>query len=350
MTKKLPQAVQRQIDEAEALSRQMYGDPEGEAGEANDSEATREAEPASDTQGSESAPEAKADAPPSEPQEPSAKSTDVKKEIADKPADSGDAPEKWEARYRSLDGKYKTEVPALHAQVRELTAFVNQLRESMDKQNATKESKPTLPEVTAEDEEMFGADVVDLARRVAQREIAQHMQAMESEAASIKADVSRVQERVTETDYERFLDKVARAVPDMEQINRSEPWLQWLAQYDPLFGTTRQKALESAAHGRDVDRTAALFQAFLATQSPPPASAPAAPAAPQRNTAVEDASIVPRSQGTSPAAVASGSKRFFTEAEVTQLLDPRHLSKLPAEKARQIEREIDMASAEGRIL
>lgn len=306
---KLPSAVQRQVEDAERIERELYGDPQQPAAPAE--------------------PVIEPPAEPAVPQGPAEPAVQVPAQEVAEPVS-----ENWQARFKTLQGKYNAEVPRLHEQLREAMSHIAELRANAQQ---VEPQKPEQPSVSKEDEETFGSDLIDLVRRVVRVEVGQLAAAMEREAAVIKENVGRVQEQVSETEYDRYLGKVTRLYPDWEKVNETDGWKQWLAQFDPILGATRQEGLNAAARALDVERTVAFFEAYAANL-PKPQAVPA----PQ-------VQVVPRAQQATPTP-ARTNKRFYTQTEIAQMLDPRNLRRLSAERQREIEREIDEAVAEGRIL
>lgn len=299
---KIPASIQREIDEAEALERELteqVSPPEEVEAVVNDqiTDAVTQSEP-----------------------EVPAPSAELEEET-------------WEQRYRVLLGKYDAEVPRLHAQVRELTDNLNQL---MTRLQSEPVAAPIVPqsEVSPEDIANFGEDIVDLARRIAAAEAARQI-------AATTQRVDQVEGRVQETERDRFYSTLTMRVPNWGEINREQGWLQWLGEYDPIAGVSRQRALDSAQDAMDVDRVAAIFNAYVVTRqhlSPPTTAAP--------SSALQE-QLVPRSQGTSNA-TPSG-KRVYTEAETQALLSWHNLRRLSAEQQDALEQEIQTAYLEGRV-
>jgi len=78
--------------------------------------------------------------------------------------------EKWEARYKTLHGKYNAEVPRLHSALKERDSKLNSLTEEVE---ALKQAlaKPKESLVKPEEVNEFGEPLVDLIRRAAREEV-----------------------------------------------------------------------------------------------------------------------------------------------------------------------------------
>lgn len=297
---KIPAAIQKEIDAAEEIERMLAEQSQPEASQ-----------------------ELPVETPPVEDPAPA-------------PTDLTPAPveETWEQKYRILQGKYDAEVPRLYAQVRELTDNLNQLSTRLQSQL---DASPVAPqsEVAPEDVEAFGEDLVNLARRIAAAEA-------DRRVSAAMQRVDQVEGRVQETEKDRFYTILSTRVPNWNDVNRDQGWLQWLGEYDPIAGVNRQAALDSAANAMDADRVAAIFNSYLLTRQQIPVAAPSVPA----STLQEQ--VVPRSQGVSNATPTG--KRVFTETEAKELLSMRNMRRLSPEQQNALELELEQAWLEGRVV
>lgn len=301
MAQKLPKQIQAEIDEAEALER-MFAEQQNPV-------------PAENAAG-EGAAEAVVPAEGIPPGTPEAVAEDANSET-------------WEQRYRILQGKYDAEVPRLHAQVRELTDNLNQVAQRL--QSEPVEAPKPLSEVAPEDIETYGEDLVNMMRRVAAAEA-------ERRSAEALQRVNQVEGHLAQGQEDRFYSALSQRVPQWKDIDNEPGWISWLGEYDPMVGSSRQDALNAAARALDSNRVASIFETYVLTrQQNRPGAAPS----------VMQSQVVPRSQGVAPGAAQQ--KRVYTQAEIAQLLDPRHILHLPEDQQRAIERDIDLAVAEGRI-
>lgn len=247
--------------------------------------------------------------------------------------------ETWQSRYNALQGKYNAEVPRLHQQLRELTSYMQSLEAKID-QRAEAPSSPEdpLPEDKRKEAiDVFGEDIVDYIHRAAQAEA-------ERRIAELRNSQQAVEQRIAQSENERFFAQVDAAVPGWRDIDTDPAWLGWLQEYDPLLGAPRTAALEQAANVRDVARVAHLFKTFEAHR----ASARPAPVTPPAPSRAQLEQVTPRPAGNASMGTQNPS-RIYTQAEIHQLLDPRYLNRLPRDQQAAIERDIDLAVAEGRI-
>jgi hypothetical protein len=200
----------------------------------------------------------------------------------------------WMQRFKTVQGMNDALRRDAKAQGEQ---FAEQLA-TLSEQVAQLKQVATAPAVPQHnDAEVFGNDLVEMTRRVADERVTQ---AVQQAVAPLAARNQQLEQQVqaltgqtavmTEQD---FFDRLDRARPDWEQINVRPQWLDWLAETDPMTGYVRQALLDDAISKRSLERTVAIFTSFAgpyqtATQtpavpvSPAPRTVGAAPVAAQR--------------------------------------------------------------------
>jgi hypothetical protein len=307
----LPQAVER----AGQLADQMYEQAYGKQGEPNGAQAPVVAEPSPAP-----APAAPAAPPPAEPPAP--------------------AQDSWEARYKTLAGKYNAEVPRMAADNRTLKESVGTLTEqvgALTKQIAEQQSKiPMEPLIRPEEIQEFGEPLVDMARRAAKEVVAQAQGPMQRELDATRTELTDLKKSAGEIQWQNFIDLVSSLCPDWAQINVNPDFLSWLDGVDDFTGLPRQSLLDRAKDARDAPRVARFFQTWKqANQNR---------ATDSRNAL--ESQVVPDSS--SRTVVPSG-KQIYSRAQVKRFYDDWRSGRLTDAQAIVIEAELDAASREGRI-
>lgn len=312
----LPQAIQAQVDQADAMLKAMNAPAAPETPETPETAQPEAVEP-----------QPQAVTPPApEPQQ---------------------KPDIWEQRYKSLQGRYNNEVPNLQRQVQELEGRLSEAVSKLEQAAAAKpEVKESKPVADPQDVEAFGADLVDMVQRVAERMFGTAARNIQEQAVKFEQRLARVEDAlqgttqtVAMTAEQTFFDRLAKQVPEWEQVNVDESFLDWLREIDPVYGLPRQAALADAQRKLDADRAAAVFKAFLATT---------APAAPKPN-AVEK-QVSPKASASS-APPAPNAKPILSAKEVNDFYNDvaRGRYKGREAEAKRIEQTINAAMAEGRI-
>ena len=206
----------------------------------------------------------------------------------------------WETRYHTLQGKYNAEVPALQGQLQNaMTAMGNMGRELdalKDRVARAAAAPPPQPprQVTENDVQTWGADMLDVIGRRASEEAQRLLQPLLAENTQLKEVVSRlegttvqVQQTQQQNREQMFWTRMVELVPNWEGMNSDPGFLAWLAQYDPMIGNTRKFMLDQAQQQLNADRAAAFFKGYASTLPPPPHVDPqrelARQASPNRN-------------------------------------------------------------------
>ena len=312
----LPKAVAAATEELAALEQQLQAPVEPETapdGQTEDAHPTPEPSPEPVT----AAPVASTDVPHPEPQEV--------------------PEEKWEHKYRRLQGKYDAEVPRLHAQVRELQGVLAQMQQQMQAPPPPAE-QPKEPDKYVSDEDVanYGEDFVDIQRRItldATRELRKQVEELKAQLAQQGSQVQSVS----------FEARLLKAVPDFEQINADPAWIEWLNEVDPLIRGPRRAIAQQAYANGDVEAVKSYVDLWRKSQAP----AQPAPAVSRQQELQRQ--VQPSRATTS--APSSGAKKTYTMSEAEALFNRiQHLTAQGRiDEAKRLDAEISAAYAEGRI-
>lgn len=325
----LPKQVQRQIEEAAQIEAQMNAPQPATESQPAPEPATPEAE----------LPTAPAPAPEASP------TPEPKQPVADPETET------LRQRYASLQGKYEAEVPRLHQQNRELREQLDRLAQQMEalKRPPAEEVKPAVSDKDVED---FGADMLDMVRRLSTEVVTNVVntqlrglaEKLETRVAALEATVNGVAGRQQQTEEQRFYADLEAQVPNWKAIDAEPGWLAWLSEVDPLAGHKRQDLLNNAATAMDLKRVVSFFKAYEATK-PTPAAAPA-------KAQSELARQVAPAKAAAAATPASTDKKFWNDAAVNAFYADVRRGKFVGREAemQRIENDIHAAAAEGRYL
>lgn len=267
-----------------------------------------------------------ANSPTEAPSEPVAQAT-----AAPAPAPQPEGDEKWEARYKTLHGKYNAEVPRLHAALKERDGKLNSLTEEVEALKAQMAAKKE-PLIKPEEVTEYGEPLVDLIRRAAREEV----QAKDAEIAELKRKMDSVATATVETREVSFYDKLTQQVPDWLAVNDDPDFHTWLREADELTGAQRQAILSEAEEKRDADRVARFFKAFKKVQEGNVAAA-------QSSLDSQVAPVSSRVDAPPPG------KKLWTRAEIADFYARDRRGEFTEDKAAAIDSEIQLAIREGRI-
>lgn len=315
----LPKQVEAQLREVEEIERQLSGE---------ESPPAQESDPAS-----------------AEPQQESNKSQPEQAEATETstPVEPEVPEETWQQKYRTLKGMYDAEVPRLHTQVKELTKRLDQIQNAKpEPKPEVKEPKQSLKLVTDEDVKEFGADLIEVQRKVAREvamEFTDEIEVLRAQNEELRKQVSATGAQVTESSFEQ---RLYRKVPDFEQLNRDPKWIEWLNEIDPIIRGPRMSVAQSAYERGDVDAVAHYVNLFRQTQAP---------------TTVADKKRKEQELQIQPAKNSSANQsnqkqgKVYTDAEVGKMY--QRVAELTmrgdSTAATKLEAEIDAAFRDGRV-
>ena len=253
----------------------------------------------------------------------------------------------WEHKFRSLQGLFNKNVPELQGQVKDLTKRLDQALGALDAAKAApKPQEPVAQAVDPKDVENFGADLVDMVNRIAERRFGSVAQQVEDKFSELQKVLGHVEQRLEGTNQtvavtaeQAFFDKLTKQVPEWEQINANPAFLAWLADSDPVYGVPRQRALDSAREQLNVDRIVSVFRAFAPATTPAPAV---------RNAV--DRQVSPRAGASSPSPTAAA-KSLLTQKQISDFYNDMARGKYRGREAeaQAIEQSVNLAIAEGRV-
>jgi hypothetical protein len=135
----------------------------------------------------------------------------------------------------------------------------------------------TLGLVTPQDEEAFGADLLDVVRRAAREEMARAgVEEARREARQAREMAATLETRTTEQRRAAMYAELSAQVPDWMEINTSEEFSRWENEIDPMTGRPRIAALRVALENFDTPVIVAHLRAFSAEHAAgaPPLQAP----------------------------------------------------------------------------
>jgi len=174
--------------------------------------------------------------------------------------------------------------------------------------------------LTKADEENYGADFLDVARRAA-------ADALQPALAQLRAEnqqLRQVAQRSQRAEIERVLD---RDVPAWRATYADPAFADWLAAPDDYSAATRSQLLRNAVAAGDGGRVAAIYRGFQREGH-----------APARQHASQSRS-----------AAASGGP-LYSRDEIKRLYEQRHLGHIGDARWARIEPDIFAAGREGRVV
>ena len=316
----LPEAIQRQLDEAAALEQQVYGQP---------------------------APDGNTESPAPEPQPAVVPEAVVEQVAQPEPVAQDGDEDSYRRRFDVLRGKYDAEVPRLHAQLRDATGQLQQAFAEIQSLRTAVEQRqqPDVPD-TDSDAETFGEDLTAAIDRRAERKaselVGKQTRELMQYIKQLESRLGDVNQQVEVNAQDSFLTQLSKIVPDYETVNNEQGFLNWLGEADPVYGVPRQAALDAASERMDVSRVANVFLAYKQLTGKQVQTQ-------QRDTSRQElerqvAPATPSSSANTPAA-----GKVISRADYEYAYDPRTIRELGLVKATVLMAEADAAYAEGRV-
>lgn len=259
----------------------------------------------------------------------------------------------WEQRYRSLQGKYDSEIPRLNHELSQMRQILANLQAApAPAQPATSTTVVVPPEDASE----YGEDLITAARRWARAELQEEINGLRSEVSELRGGHQNIQAQTVQQRVEAGLNADPEIGNRWRALNNDPEFLAWLSRVDPFAGHPRIEMLRDAAGRGDVDRCARFFRAYVtehtAVSQPAPMVATQTPAAPVASArpSLEDLAAPGRGSGPVPVSGAS-EKRMWTRNEITRFYNDVRKGRYAGRDAdmRRIEHDIIAASTEGRI-
>lgn len=323
MDQDLPKAIQAEVDAAAAIEAQI---------------AAKQAAP----QGNTPEPQAEPAATPAT--EPADKVTEPTPQPTDDHQDDA-----WKQKFDVLTGKYNAEVPRLYQQLKEQASALDRLQAELEANKA----KPAEPEkakeslVTSNDEETFGSDLIDLARRVTRDEVGVvlnrigQLERMLENISQLPKQVEQVVQSQQESNEQRFWGAVAAAVPDWNQVDADPRWIEWLGQTPPFAVKTYRELAGDAIAAGSVDKIAELVKAWKQD-----AGIAQAQQTQSNNKQELQRQVAPTKSNASN--VPQG-KKVWTGADYEKAFDPRLSTEMSEADIEALQAEAELAYQEGRI-
>jgi hypothetical protein len=271
-------------------------------------------------------------------------------------------PDELERRFKAMGGRYERMREQIGQMAEQLQRLQNEnsiLRQPSPQSGAP----PNTPLLTEQEVADYGPEFIDVVRRAAS-EVAAPLQA---EIQRLRGEMGSVQAETSNAFLTRMHATIGGLVPEWQDINRDQRFIQWVQLPEVYSGVIRQQLMQEAWNNGDALRVAAFFRAFLAeaaavdprqgayAQPPPPSMVPAQqPGAPGM---VPLATRLSLDQLAAPGRAHSGtqqpaSKPVYTAQDISRFYTECAAGKWRTREADRaaIDADIIAAQHEGRIL
>ena len=255
----LPKQIQAQLDEVEALEKQLAQGEETETIEPTEVKEKKTSKKAK-------AKDTKVDMTevPVQREEPVAVEAEPADDIPEEVSDS------FKQKYSTLKGKYDAEVPRLHQQVRELSEQMDAIRKEAETAQKVESEKPKerVSYVTDADRDEYGDDLIDFQRRVAKEQAQEFEGRFEQQAKVIEELQSKISNTDSQVGEQGFTQRLNALVPGFDQLDNDERWVSWLNEYDPMSRGPRRDQAQAAFDAGDAEAIAHYVSLFNGSVNP----------------------------------------------------------------------------------
>lgn len=238
---------------------------------------------------------------------------------------------KWEQRYRSLDGM----IQARDRQIEQLHQLLASMQQAPQAEAETEKKPGKSKLVGKEDEEAFGTDLIDLARRISREESGAYISELENRLAQLQEQLSSVAQTTAVTVQDRFEQQLTNAVPNWKTIDNDERFIKWL-QANP----TRNRVFAEAARSQDVAGVAYFFEEYAGKAAPEEK--------PKTDPRLEKQLSPGKSKSVPSQAKSQSDKKQWTRSEIAQFYANGRKTYSQEDYAK-LERDLFNAQKEGRV-
>jgi len=259
-------------------------------------------------------------------------------------------PEEWEQRYRTLQGKYDSEMGHMRGQL----ASMERLIEAMQTAPPPPPPPPVAPQITDEDREMWGDDLPQAVSRWVGNAQDQRIAQLEAQIHQLAGGQQRTDVTLTQHSVMSQLDMDPDLAGRWRQLNDAPAFLSWLSEIDQFSARPRIELLREAYAQGDANRTGRFFKSYLAEHTAPPGSR--APAHTQLNGSagrmrLEELAAPGRAAASGTNGGASPERRMWTNREIGAFYRDvqRGMYRTRQADKDRIEADILAAASEGRV-
>lgn len=269
--------------------------------------------------------------------------------------------ESWHHRYLSMKGRWEASQQNVGSLQEQLTQMGDELMRAQSMIQGRSQPQPQQQQrvaptklITPEDEQAFGTELIDLARRAAQ-------EALGPEVDDLKRQNTQLTQQVTRDAQVRVTQLLDREIPNWRDINNDPRFFNWLRLRDVYSGQVRKQMLDAAYRAANAPQVKAFFDGFIRDEAvtgnedlvPQHEQTPARPAAPQRQAAVAlDTLAAPgRAKPASGDTPGPADKPIFTRTQIKRFYDDVRAQRYAGRETEKVamERQIFSAQNEGRV-
>lgn len=239
--------------------------------------------------------------------------------------------------------KYRSEVPRLHAFVKQKDAEIARLTERVAEleKGSTSTGKTKAGDVS----DLLSLIPEETVDDLGEKNVRNILQALAQNRPQPEPSIDAIELRqmVEQQKLDRFFSDLDALVPNWETVGDSEPFKQFCGEYDPLSNLKYQHIIDVARANGDAAQAAEVFNRFAGTSSTPKQAT-------NRPTVGEQ--VVPDGRSTPMNTTpTTDTRRTYTLEKWDELMTRAATrTNLSPQQAVELEKELQSAMSEGRVL
>ena len=255
----------------------------------------------------------------------------------------------WEQKYRTLQGKYDAEMPRVQEENSDLRGQIGDLQSILAnfQQGGAVEVQPGTALLREDEVEEYGADLIDVVKRAAREELNPELTRLTAENEQLRNNLGAVGAAAQQSAGDNLYSSLDAAVPGWREVNKSQPFLDWLGIRDVYSGYSRQQMLTTAFEAKDAARVVAFFKGYKQEQT---VTAPKTEA----GNVVDplDTLVAPGQPSATGAAGAKPQGLIWTQADIARFYKAVNTGKFKGREKEKLAYEHDIIAAgqQGRVI
>lgn len=179
----------------------------------------------------------------------------------------------WEHKFKSMEGRYKAEVPRLRDQIRALSEQIANLQGVMATMEAAAKKESTPPElraeslITADELKDYGEEFLSVVGKKAKQELVPLVASLQEEIKGLKSQLGNVGTSLATNARDKMFGQLDSSVSNWREINQDEKFLDWLGLQAPYTSDTRMDLLQKAFRQNDAPLVLSFFKGFLSEEA-----------------------------------------------------------------------------------
>lgn len=250
---------------------------------------------------------------------------------------------KFKSRYLSLQGKYDSEVPRLHNELKEFKQSVfDRLESATVKQEV--QIEPVVDKF-AKFKEEYGEDLYEALSEIAAAKAEEKFNNSVKPLQEKVTSVEESQSKVAQGNFAAYLDGVVKGDWYNKCNGQNPDFVKFLEQEDPSGLYTYGQLVDTYNQNWDADRMAKVFNLYLNGSEATPQQIPA----PQRQQRPDAHAMVAPSRQTVHTAPNASNKRIWTNNDINEFQRNDRKNMYSPEESKSLWDDLLSAMPEGRI-